>query len=72
MPHSDYAPPKLAGVDDDSIAADYALTRIGREPMREVVMARLEKEPIFASNPEAALNMFSSRYAQLLRTVSLS
>ncbi|KAL4247084.1 Protein-tyrosine phosphatase-like protein [Abortiporus biennis] len=52
---------KLAGVDNESIANDYALTRVGREPARQMVMARLSKEPLFASNNEAALNMFSSR-----------
>lgn len=52
---------KLAGVDDESIADDYALSRIGREPVREMVMKRLAMEPIFASNNEAALNMFTCR-----------
>ncbi|KDR84016.1 hypothetical protein GALMADRAFT_236600 [Galerina marginata CBS 339.88] len=53
---------KLAGVDDESISHDYALTRIGREPAREMIMARLSKEPLFASNNEAALNMFTCRH----------
>lgn len=52
---------KLAGVDDRLIAEDYALTRVGREPARERIMARLREEPLFASNNEAALNMFSCR-----------
>jgi len=52
---------KLAGVDDQTIAEDYALTRVGREPAREKIMARLREEPLFASNNEAALNMFSCR-----------
>ncbi|KAF9567361.1 hypothetical protein CPC08DRAFT_681195 [Agrocybe pediades] len=52
---------KLAGVDDESICQDYALTRIGREPAREKIMQRLSKEPLFASNNEAALNMFTCR-----------
>ncbi|KAA1473441.1 hypothetical protein DENSPDRAFT_839914 [Dentipellis sp. KUC8613] len=56
----------LAGVDDETIAQDYALTRIGREPMREAVMARLSREPIFIQNPDAALNMFSSRHETML------
>ncbi|TFY60047.1 hypothetical protein EVG20_g7568 [Dentipellis fragilis] len=56
----------LAGVDDETIAQDYALTRIGREPMREAVMARLSREPIFVQNPDAALNMFSSRHETML------
>jgi len=53
---------KLIGATDTAIATDYALTRVGREPARKMVMARLSKEPIFASNNEAALNMFTCRY----------
>jgi len=52
---------KLAGVDNDAIAKDYALTRIGREPARAMIIERLNKEPLFASNSEAALNMFTCR-----------
>ncbi|KAN0140336.1 tyrosine-protein phosphatase [Lactarius tabidus] len=51
----------LAGVSNDAISADYALTRIGREPMRPIVLSRLAREPIFASDPTAAHNMLSSR-----------
>jgi hypothetical protein len=57
---------KLAGADDEAIATDYALTRIGREPARQMVMARLAQEPIFAENSEAALNMFTCRYVHTL------
>ncbi|KAF9266334.1 hypothetical protein L218DRAFT_997113 [Marasmius fiardii PR-910] len=52
---------KLTGVDNESIAQDYALTRVGREPARTMIMQRLSKEPLFASNNEAALNMFTCR-----------
>ncbi|KZP04568.1 hypothetical protein FIBSPDRAFT_968028 [Athelia psychrophila] len=52
---------KLVGTPDGAVAQDYALTRVGREPSREKIMARLSKEPIFASNSEAALNMFTCR-----------
>lgn len=52
---------QLAGVDDEAVSRDYALTRVGREPAREMIMARLVKEPLFASNNEAALNMFTCR-----------
>ncbi|KAJ6515529.1 protein-tyrosine phosphatase-like protein [Mycena sanguinolenta] len=52
---------KLAGVDNAAIANDYALTRIGREPARAMIIERLNKEPLFASNSEAALNMFTCR-----------
>ncbi|OCH88331.1 hypothetical protein OBBRIDRAFT_758450 [Obba rivulosa] len=57
---------KLAGVDNESIAEDYGLTRIGREPARQKVMARLAKVPLFATNTEAARNMFSSRAEVML------
>lgn len=53
---------KLAGIDDEAVSRDYALTRVGREPARAMIMARLAKEPLFASNNEAALNMFTCRY----------
>jgi hypothetical protein len=43
------------------IANDYALTRIGREPVRERTMARLALEPLFAENNQAAMNMFTCR-----------
>ena len=44
------------------MSRDYALTRVGREPAREMIMARLAKEPLFASNNDAALIMFTCRY----------
>ncbi|CCL98588.1 uncharacterized protein FIBRA_00589 [Fibroporia radiculosa] len=52
---------KLAGVEDNEIAEDYALTRVGREPARQKVMTRLSQIPMFATNTEAALNMFTCR-----------
>ncbi|KAI0252082.1 protein-tyrosine phosphatase-like protein [Lactifluus subvellereus] len=51
----------LAGASSNAISADYALTRIGREPMRPLVLSRLAREPLFASDPAAAHNMLSSR-----------
>ncbi|KAF9006632.1 protein-tyrosine phosphatase-like protein [Cyathus striatus] len=62
---------KLVGVADDDIARDYALTRIGREPAREMIMKRLHKEPLFASNNEAALNMFTCRHETMLAFLQL-
>jgi DNA-binding transcriptional ArsR family regulator len=50
-------------VGDDDIAKDYALTRIGREPARAKIMERLSKEPMFSTNNEAAMNMFTCRCA---------
>jgi len=57
---------KLAGIDDEDVSRDYALTRVGREPAREMIMTRLAKEPLFASNNEAALNMFTCRHETML------
>jgi len=62
---------KLAGVDDEHIANDYALTRIGREPIRETIMNRLAMEPLFASNSEAALNMFTCRHETMMAFLPL-
>jgi len=62
---------KLAGVDDEAIAHDYSLTRVGREPARAMIMKRLSKEPLFASNSEAALNMFTCRGETMMAFLSL-
>ncbi|KAG6817895.1 hypothetical protein H0H87_001727 [Tephrocybe sp. NHM501043] len=62
---------KLAGVNNTAIAEDYALTRVGREPAREMIMARLSKEPLFASNNEAALNMFTCRHETMIAFLAL-
>nr|GAT44388.1 predicted protein [Mycena chlorophos] len=57
---------KLAGVDNEAIARDYELTRIGREPARAMIIERLSKEPLFAANSEAALNMFTCRHETMI------
>ncbi|KAH6915078.1 protein-tyrosine phosphatase-like protein [Coprinopsis sp. MPI-PUGE-AT-0042] len=57
---------KLVGVEDEQVAQDYALTRVGREPAREMIMQRLSQEPLFASNNEAALNMFTCRHETMI------
>ncbi|PBL02875.1 hypothetical protein ARMGADRAFT_913359 [Armillaria gallica] len=57
---------KLAGVDNDSIADDYALSRVGREPARAMILQRLSREPLFASNNQAALNMLTCRRETML------
>ncbi|GBE79887.1 protein-tyrosine phosphatase-like protein [Sparassis latifolia] len=62
---------KLAGVVDQTIAEDYALTRVGREPDRPMVMARLAKIPFFASDRSKALNMLSSRAETMLAFLAL-
>jgi len=35
--------------------------RVGRAPMRHLILLRLSREPLFASDPTAAHNMLSSR-----------
>ncbi|KIK67746.1 hypothetical protein GYMLUDRAFT_68767 [Collybiopsis luxurians FD-317 M1] len=62
---------KLAGVANTDIANDYSLTRIGREPARAMIMERLSKEPLFASNNEAALVMFTCRPETMLAFLAL-
>ncbi|KAF8592198.1 hypothetical protein K439DRAFT_1643807 [Ramaria rubella] len=62
---------KLAGVDNEVIAEDYALTRVGREPQSAVIMARLAKEPIFAENKDAAFSMLSSRHETMTAFLDL-
>jgi hypothetical protein len=62
---------KLAGVSDEEIANDYALTRIGREPLRERSLIRLSMEPLFATNHEAALNMFTCRTETMLEFLKM-
>ncbi|KAH9983573.1 tyrosine phosphatase family-domain-containing protein [Russula compacta] len=54
----------LVGASSDAISADYALTRIGRAPMRPLILSRLAREPLFASDPTAAHNMLSSRWVE--------
>jgi len=57
---------KLAGVDNETIANDYSLTRVGRALQREMIMERLSKEPMFAENKEAALNLLGSRHETMI------
>jgi len=62
---------KIAGIDNEEIAKDYALTRVGREPQRALIMARLSKEPIFQENNQAALNMLESRHDTMVAFLDL-
>ncbi|KAI0727345.1 protein-tyrosine phosphatase-like protein [Fomitopsis betulina] len=62
---------ELVGASDDAITEDYALTRVGREPARQMVMARLAQVPLFATNTEAALNMFTCRHDTMLAFLKL-
>jgi hypothetical protein len=53
---------QLAGVHDNCIAIDYSLTRIGREAVREKILAQLRREPMFSEDNQRLLNMFQCRY----------
>ncbi|KZT24581.1 hypothetical protein NEOLEDRAFT_1094430, partial [Neolentinus lepideus HHB14362 ss-1] len=61
----------LVDVEDGVIAEDYSLTRVGREPARAMVMARLAKVNLFAENNEAALNMFTCRPETMIAFLGL-
>ncbi|KAI0321984.1 protein-tyrosine phosphatase-like protein [Amylostereum chailletii] len=56
----------LSGVDHEHIATDYALTRVGREPLRHTILKRIEDVGAFQSMPEAALNLLSSRHEVMI------
>ena len=51
----------LAGVDDRSIAEEYALTEIGLAPLGPAMLEHLLKEPALNGNREGALNMLSAK-----------
>ena len=50
----------MAGVSEELIAKDYALTSVGYEVVGPFIMAKVEKDPVFIENREAALRMMSS------------
>jgi len=52
---------RLAGVDERTIAHEYALTEIGLAPLRPVIMQRLIDQPALEGNREGAMNMGSAK-----------
>ena len=56
----------LCGVDDDTIAREYALTEEGLRSERAHIVARLKEAPALNGDAAAAERMLSSKYAALL------
>lgn len=61
---------KLAGVEDQVVAEEYALTSVGLEPYKEAIRKRLGTQPVFEEGGESARvgmeNMLSSTYVPVL------
>ena len=62
----------LAGVDQEVIAEEYALTTLGMESVKEAIWDHLIKQPLFAKGDAVAIqgleNMLSSRCPSLFLT----
>ncbi|KAG8931082.1 hypothetical protein FRC02_003257 [Tulasnella sp. 418] len=61
----------LAGLDDDAIAKDYALTRIGIEPAREMILMRFKDTLQAPEYITPSINAFGSRYETMLATLEM-
>jgi len=48
------------GVSDEEIAKDYALTTVGLEPARPLLVARFQAQEVFRDNWTGTLNMGAS------------
>ncbi|KDQ17036.1 hypothetical protein BOTBODRAFT_156392 [Botryobasidium botryosum FD-172 SS1] len=59
----------LAGVADEDIATDYSLTRVGLEPMREYLLARIQAEPALQGNVQDGMRMLGSTRETMLATL---
>ena len=59
----------LAGVDERTIAEEYALTDLGLAPLRPVILQHLLNQPALEGNREGAMNMVS---AKLMTCLSLN
>ena len=51
----------LCGVDDETIAREYALTELGLAPLRSVFLEHLLKESALEGNMDGAVNMVSAK-----------
>ncbi|KAI0708050.1 protein-tyrosine phosphatase-like protein [Earliella scabrosa] len=51
----------LLGARDEDIAADYALTTIGLQPLVPLLAARFAKEEAWRNNPQGALNLGAAK-----------
>lgn len=65
----------LAGVDDELVAAEYALTEVGLEPFKQAIRERLLGRPQFVKGDEEARrgleNMLSSTVETMRRTTAM-
>ncbi|KAH8146982.1 uncharacterized protein LAJ45_09063 [Morchella importuna] len=65
----------LAGVDDELVAAEYALTEVGLEPFKQAIRERLLGRPQFMKGDEEARrgleNMLSSTVETMRRTTAM-
>jgi len=51
----------LAGVDERTVADEYALTEIGLAPLRPIILQHLIDQPALEGNREGAMNMVSAK-----------
>jgi hypothetical protein len=61
----------LAGVSDEVISEEYALTDIGLAPLRELFVERLLKNPVLAGDEDGVRNMVSSKRENMLASLEM-
>ncbi|KAM0722386.1 hypothetical protein Q7P37_001827 [Cladosporium fusiforme] len=61
----------LAGVDDEAVAEEYALTDVGLAPLREVFVQRLLGNPVLAGDEVGVRNMVSSKRENMLAALAM-
>lgn len=61
----------LAGVDDEAIAEEYALTDQGLAPLRELFVTRLLANPVLEGDEEGVRNMVSSKRENMLAALGM-
>lgn len=55
----------LCGVDDETVASEYALTDAGLASSREKILQHLMSHPALKDNPAGALNMLGAKWVPL-------
>jgi len=61
----------LCGVDDDTIAYEYALTETGLAEMKGTIVEHLLKNPALSGNKAGVLNMRSAKAVNMLATLNM-
>lgn len=61
----------LAGVDDEAIAEEYALTDQGLAPLRELFVTRLLANPVLEGDEVGVRNMVSSKRENMLAALEM-